>query len=163
MLCCNDHLPNKTKKEKQQIEVLIAKEKGALYTSRAPFTLRDQIQPDGALMSIYFTFILAFFMNTSKFTGRLIITLYALKLGAQPFTVGVLVAMSEVLPTLLSWHVGRLSDRFGARWLLMVGAAAGALGMLVSYVWFTACTLRGSLTKHRRTSWRTAGQGQKLQ
>jgi MFS family permease len=113
--------------------VLITKVKGALYTSRAPFTLRDQIQPNGALMSIYFTFILAFFMNTSKFTGRLIITLYALKLGAQPFTVGVLVAMSEVLPTLLSWHVGRLSDRFGARWLLMVGAAAGALGMLVSY------------------------------
>ena len=94
----------------------------------------NAIEPDGILMSIYFTFILAFFMNTSKFTGRLIITLYALKLGAQPFTVGVLVAVSEVLPTLLSWHVGRFSDRLGARWLLMVGAAAGALGMLVPYV-----------------------------
>ena len=67
-------------------------------------------------------------------TGRVIITLYALKLGAQPFTVGVLAAMFSVLPTLLSWHVGRFSDRFGSRWLLMVGAAAGALGMLVPYV-----------------------------
>jgi MFS family permease len=85
-------------------------------------------------MSIYFTFILAFFTNLSKFTGRVIITLYALKLGAQPFTVGALVAMSEVLPTLLSWHVGRFSDRFGTRWLLMVSAAAGTLGMLVSYI-----------------------------
>ena len=64
----------------------------------------------------------------------MLITLYALKLGAQPFTVGALAAMSELLPTLLSWHVGRFSDRFGSRWLLMVGAVAGAMGMLVSYV-----------------------------
>jgi MFS family permease len=85
-------------------------------------------------MSICFTFILSFFIYISAKTGRVIITLYALKLGAQPFTVGVLTAMSEVLPTLLSWHVGRFSDRFGSRWLLMVGTAAGILGMLVSYV-----------------------------
>jgi MFS family permease len=86
------------------------------------------------LMSIYFTLILAFFLSTSIKTGRVIITLYALRLGAQPFTVGVLVAMSEVLPTLLSWHAGRFSDRFGSRWLLMIAALAGALGMLVSYI-----------------------------
>jgi MFS family permease len=93
-----------------------------------------QIQHDGDLMSIYFTFILTFFIEISRLTGRVIITLYALKLGAQPFTVGVLAAMLYVLPTLLSWHVGRFSDRFGARWLLMLATAAGALGMLVSYV-----------------------------
>ena len=85
-------------------------------------------------MSIYFTFILSFFILISMQTGRVIITLYALKLGAQPFTVGVLAAMFSVLPTLLSWHVGRFADRFGSRWLLMLGTAAGALGMLVSYV-----------------------------
>jgi MFS family permease len=84
-------------------------------------------------MPIYFTFILSFFIEISRLAGRVIITLYALKLGAQPFTVGVLAAMLYVLPTLLSWHVGRFSDRFGARWLLMLAAAAGALGMLVSY------------------------------
>jgi MFS family permease len=85
-------------------------------------------------MPIYFTFSLALFLCTSKFTGRVIITLYALQLGAQPLTVGVLTALSEVLPTLLSWNVGRFSDRFGSRWLIMVGAVAGALGMLVSYI-----------------------------
>ena len=85
-------------------------------------------------MSIYFTFILSFFLLFSINTGRVIITLYALRLGAQPFTVGALAAMLSVLPTLLSWHVGRFSDRFGSRWLLMVAAIAGALGMLVSYV-----------------------------
>ncbi|MDA8125473.1 MAG: MFS transporter [Deltaproteobacteria bacterium] len=85
-------------------------------------------------MSIAFTFILSFFLQISMKTGRVIVTLYALKLGAQPFTVGVLAAMLSVLPTLLSWHVGRLSDRFGARWLLMLGTAGGILGMLVSYI-----------------------------
>ena len=38
------------------------------------------------------------------------------------------------MPTLLSWHAGKLADRFGSRWLLMLAATAGALGMLVSYV-----------------------------
>jgi MFS family permease len=85
-------------------------------------------------MPIYFTFILTFFIETSVKTGRVVITLYALKLGAQPFTVGALAAMLAVLPTLLSWHVGRFADRFGSRWLLMLCTAAGALGMLVSYV-----------------------------
>ena len=85
-------------------------------------------------MSILFTFILSFFIDISFKTGRVIITLYALKLGAQPFTVGVFAAMLFVLPTLLSWQTGRFSDRFGSRWLLMLCTAAGALGMLVSYV-----------------------------
>ena len=85
-------------------------------------------------MSIYFTFTLAFFVWISRHTGRVIITLYALKLGAQPFIVGVLAAMLEVLPTLLSWHVGRFADRFGSRLPLMLGTTAGILGMLVSYV-----------------------------
>jgi MFS family permease len=84
-------------------------------------------------MSIYFTLGLAFFYLVSMHTGRVIITLYALKLGAQPFTVGAVAAMLAVLPTLLSWHAGRFADRFGSRWPLMLGAAAGTLGMLVSY------------------------------
>jgi MFS family permease len=94
----------------------------------------EVIQHDGDLMSVYFTLTLWFFILISMQTGRVLITLYALKLGAQPFTVGVLAAMYSVLPTLLSWHVGRFSDRFGSRWLPMAGAAAGALGMLVSYI-----------------------------
>ena len=85
-------------------------------------------------MSIYFTFILSFFMLISVKTGRVIITLYALKLGAQPCAIGVLAALFSVLPTALSWEVGRFSDRFGSRWPLMLCTAAGALGMLVSYV-----------------------------
>jgi MFS family permease len=85
-------------------------------------------------MSIYFTFLLAFFFEICFKTSRVIITLYALKLGAQPFTVGALAAILSVMPTVLSWYSGKLADRFGSRWLLMLAATAGALGMLMSYV-----------------------------
>ena len=84
-------------------------------------------------MNLRFTYALAFFNFTSVLAGRVLLVLYALKLGAQPFAVGVLVAMYSVLPMLISWQVDKLSDRFGSRWLLMFGAAGGACGMLVPY------------------------------
>lgn len=84
-------------------------------------------------MILYFTFALALFNFTSVMAGRVLLILYALKLGAQPFAIGILAATYSVLPMLLSWQVGRLSDRFGSRWLLMFGAAVGACGMLVPY------------------------------
>ena len=84
-------------------------------------------------MKLYFTFALALLNFTSVMAGRVLLVLYALKLGAQPFTVGTLAAMYAVLPMLLSWQIGRFSDRFGSRWLLMLGAAGGACGMLVPY------------------------------
>ena len=84
-------------------------------------------------MPIYFTLILSFFNLVSMHTGRVLITLYALKLGAEPFVVGAVSGIFSVLPTLLSWHAGKFADRFGSRWPLLVGTTAGALGMLVSY------------------------------
>jgi predicted MFS family arabinose efflux permease len=95
---------------------------------------KAQIQFDGILMSFHFTLALSFFFFITSVTGRVIITLYALKLGAQPFTVGVIAAMFAVLPTLLSWQVGRFSDRVGCRRLFMISTAAGFLGMLTIYV-----------------------------
>ena len=85
-------------------------------------------------MSIHLTFALALLNLTTVQGGRVLISLYALKLGADPFVVGTLAAMFSAFPTLLSWQVGRLSDRFGSRLLLMFGAAVGTLGMLVP--WF---------------------------
>jgi len=84
-------------------------------------------------MPLYFTFALVLFNMTSVQAGRVLLALYALKLGAQPFAVGILAATFSVLPMLLSWQVGKLSDRFGSRWPLMFGAAGGACGMLVPY------------------------------
>ncbi len=81
--------------------------------------------------------------------GRVMFALFALKLGAQPVEVGALAATFSALPMALSWPVGRWADRFGARWLLVIGALSGLLGMLLPY-WsetipalFVAATLVG--------------------
>lgn len=84
-------------------------------------------------MPLYLTFTLALLTITCVQAGRVLFSLYALNLGADPFAVGILAGASSVLPLLLSWQVGRLSDRFGSRLLLTAGAAGGALGMLLPY------------------------------
>jgi MFS family permease len=85
-------------------------------------------------MSIYFPFTLALFNMSGMRASRVLLALYALKLGAQPLAVGVLAATFSAFPMLLSWQAGKLADRFGSRWLLLFGAAGGACGMLVPFI-----------------------------
>jgi MFS family permease len=85
-------------------------------------------------MALYLTFAVASFIVLSIHIGRVLITIYALKLGAQPFIVGILAALFSVPATLLSWQVGRLSDRFGSRWLMTAGAGAGLCNMLIPWL-----------------------------
>ncbi len=77
--------------------------------------------------------ILSTALFATAHAGRVLLAIYALELGAQPFSMGALAAVFSFFPMTLSWTVGRLSDRFGARWLLLFGSIGGALGMLVPY------------------------------
>lgn len=86
------------------------------------------------MLPLYLTFSLALLAITCVQAGRVLLSLYALNLGADPFAVGLLAGTTSALPLLLSWQVGRLSDRFGSRLPLMFGAAGGALGMLVPFL-----------------------------
>lgn len=86
------------------------------------------------MLPLSLTFSLALLAITCVQAGRVLLSLYALNLGADPFAVGLLAGTTSALPLLLSWQVGRLSDRFGSRLPLMVGAAGGALGMLVPFL-----------------------------
>ncbi len=84
-------------------------------------------------MSINSILVLAFVNNIASRASRVLLTLYALHLGAQPLTIGLLAATIGFFPMLLSWWSGRLSDRFGARWLMTFGAAGSAIGMTLPY------------------------------
>ena len=84
-------------------------------------------------MSIHFILILAVLSGTSLSAGRVVLSLYALELGAQPFAVGALAAMFSVFPLLLAVPVGRIADRLGARWPLIGASCAGALILLLPY------------------------------
>jgi MFS family permease len=84
-------------------------------------------------MTVSLALLLTLLNSVSTRAARVVLSLYALNLGAQPVTVGVLAATFSAVPTLLSWQAGRLADRFGSRWLLIFGAAGGGLGMLVPF------------------------------
>jgi len=82
---------------------------------------------------LFFSYAVSFFASTSVRGGRVALPLYALSLGASPFTVGLLAAAFSVMPMLLAVQTGRLSDRFGSRRPLALGITGGALGMLVPF------------------------------
>lgn len=84
-------------------------------------------------MRINLVLALAFFNMTGTRASRVLAVLYALQLGAQPFTIGALAATFALFPTLLSWPAGRIADRYGARWPLTLGALLSACGMLLPY------------------------------
>lgn len=82
---------------------------------------------------LYLTFALMLCCFSSISSARVVLSLFALDLGASPSAVGMLVATFYAFPLMLSWQVGVLSDRLGSRWLLLFGASCGACGMLIPY------------------------------
>ena len=100
-------------------------------------------------MSVHFPFALSLFAVLMVRGGRVLLALYALQLDAEPFTVGVLAATFSVLPALLAYQIGRLSDHYGARWPLLLGIGGGGLGIIVPFFFnsipalFVAAILNG--------------------
>ena len=82
-------------------------------------------------MRINLALALAFFNMTGVRASRVLAVLYAIQLGAQPFTIGALAATCALFPTLLSWPAGRMVDRYGPRMPLTLGALGGVCGMLL--------------------------------
>ena len=78
---------------------------------------------------LHFLYALCFLLMTNLRGARVVASLYALELGASPFTVGMLAAASSFMPVLLAWPVGRWADRAGARAPMLAGAMAGALSI----------------------------------
>ena len=85
-------------------------------------------------MSIYFTFVLILFNVFTYSAIRVLTTLLALKLGAEAMTIGLLAAAFSIFPMLLSWHAGKMTDRFGMRWPIMIGASANTLILLMVFL-----------------------------
>src|SRR5690349_21979008 len=86
-------------------------------------------------MALNLVYVLMLFGFTSILAARITLTLYALHLGADPSAVGILLATFFIFPLVLSWPLGLISDRFGARWLLVLGALITVFGMSIPYFW----------------------------
>lgn len=65
--------------------------------------------------------------------ARVLNTLYALELGADPFEIGVLLATYAVFPLLFAVYAGKVCDRYGARVPMLAGMLCIALGVFLPY------------------------------
>ena len=61
--------------------------------------------------------------------ARVAVSLDALRLGASPAIVGLLMALFALLPMLLAVHAGRYADRVGARTPMRIGSLGAATGV----------------------------------
>jgi len=84
-------------------------------------------------VAIYLSLALTFFLFTGFSAARVVLMLYALELGASASVVGVLGALFYLFALLLSWPVGALADRVGARPLLLFAAACATAAVALPY------------------------------
>ena len=83
-------------------------------------------------MQIAFLLTLQHLSFATSMAARIVFALHALDLGASAFEVGLLAAVFQGPALLLSFAIGILADRFGARWLLATGVLCGAAGLLLA-------------------------------
>lgn len=84
-------------------------------------------------MALGLTFALTFFNFVGANAARVVLTLYALELGAPAAAVGVLGGLLFLFPLLLSWPIGALADRIGSRGLLLFAAVCGTASLMLPY------------------------------
>ncbi len=84
-------------------------------------------------MGIYLIILVTVLTHTSFKGSKVLISLYAIDLGANPFAIGVLFSMYSVFPVFLSVYAGKLSDRLGFRLPMLFGACGLLSGLMLPY------------------------------
>jgi MFS family permease len=84
-------------------------------------------------VSITFVYTISVLNSLGVFATQVVVSLYALQLGAGPLTIGLLAGSFSLFPMLLAVVSGRLVDRYGARWPMTFGIIGGGLGVLVPW------------------------------
>ena len=66
--------------------------------------------------------------------SRVVASLFAIKLGANPFEVGVLISVYSIFPLFLGVYSGRISDRYGPRRPMLIGTLVVGSGLLLPFL-----------------------------
>lgn len=85
-------------------------------------------------MAIYLILFLGMLNWMSFMSSRVLMSLYAIELGASAAAIGLLIALYGLGPLLLSVHAGKVSDRYGSYWPIVLGSAGIALGLVIPYL-----------------------------
>lgn len=84
-------------------------------------------------MTVYLIVLLSVLSSIAQRGSKVLVSLYALELGATELTVGVLAAMYAVFPLLLAVQAGRVSDRVGVRYPILLGAITMAVALALPF------------------------------
>ncbi|MCE5265323.1 MAG: MFS transporter [Deltaproteobacteria bacterium] len=82
-------------------------------------------------MAIYLLALICTLNHIGYSGSRVVVSLYALGLGANQFQIGVLMALYALFPLLLAIHIGKLADRVGPRLPMLAGTAGVAVALLL--------------------------------
>lgn len=69
-------------------------------------------------------------IHASYLGSKIVVSLYALHLGASQTTIGVMAALFAIAPLVIGVYSGRLTDTRGTRWPLLGGTVVVCAGML---------------------------------
>jgi len=83
---------------------------------------------------IYLILFLGLLNWMSFMSSRVLMSLYAIEIGASAAAIGLLIALYGLGPLLLSVHAGKVSDRYGSYWPIVLGSAGIALGLVIPYL-----------------------------
>jgi MFS family permease len=70
----------------------------------------------------------------SFMSSRVLMSLYAIQLDASAATIGVLIALYGLGPLLLSVTAGKVSDRYGSYWPILLGSAGLGIGLAIPWL-----------------------------
>jgi len=85
-------------------------------------------------MIIYLILFLGMLNWMSFMSSRVLMSLYAIELDASAAAIGLLIALYGLGPLLLSVSAGKVSDRYGSYWPILLGSAGLGIGLAIP--WF---------------------------
>ena len=99
-------------------------------------------QLTGAAKKQVIALIVLMIMVHMAFTGgRVGLTLFAIDLHASPFVVGLMVSLLSIVPTVLSVHMGRWTDRVGIRNPALISTGSVTVACLLPFFNHSIATL----------------------
>ena len=101
-------------------------------------------RPLSAVPPIYLITFNTLLVQGAHIGSRVVAALFALQLGATPFTIGLLIGVYAVFPLLLGVYSGRVSDRYGARRPMIAGILLVTIGLALPALQPTLPMLFGS-------------------
>jgi MFS family permease len=84
-------------------------------------------------MSIYLITLLNVLNGVSLRGSRVLMSLFAIQLGAGAFEIGILISVSLIFQLFLGIYAGKVSDRYGFRLPMLFGSMGSSLSMIVPY------------------------------